>query len=367
MKASVLSVGVLIVWVLAVPARPAGREKAPGRPADAAATAARKARLRAELKRLPYRIVYESYRGKDWELFVMGADGSGCINLTRSPDVDEMYPHASPDGSKIAFVADEGKGRSKVRNVYYVRTDLLAAGAEGRPGGPDRKLVARNARHPCWSPDGKAVAYTPNEYPRFTYDSYATRYICIYDLATGRHRKHPNPYIHHLYALKWSPDGKWFLATVHGGMGYRYGDLAIEVEGNRVFQLKGVEGCRPDVRPDGKKLLWNLSDTVIAVADLDLTSTPPKVTNGRKLIRCSEDCEVYHGDWSPDGKYIAFAHGPKGPQYVGGVAKGWHIYVADASEANLCVRLTTDGVSNKEPDWLPAGGENRKPKGLGPR
>src|SRR5512146_3191148 len=75
------------------------------------------------LKEIPYRIIHETYRetnGKlNWELYTMNADGSDPVNLTNTPDVDEMYPHVTPDGTKICYVVDEGQGRSRVRSVYY--------------------------------------------------------------------------------------------------------------------------------------------------------------------------------------------------------------------------------------------------------
>ena len=81
------------------------------------------------LKEFPFRIVYETYRKTDgkenWELYLINADGSNPVNLTNTPDVDELYPHASADGGRICFVADEGIGRKKVRNVYYINIDRL--------------------------------------------------------------------------------------------------------------------------------------------------------------------------------------------------------------------------------------------------
>ncbi|MHC4229191.1 MAG: TolB family protein, partial [Planctomycetota bacterium] len=101
---------------------------------------------------IPFKILFETYRRTDgklnWELYQIDADGSNPINLTQSADLDEMYPHASPDGTKICFVADKGAGRRKLRNVYYMNID-----------GTERVEVARNARQPCWSPDGKSIAY----------------------------------------------------------------------------------------------------------------------------------------------------------------------------------------------------------------
>jgi len=79
------------------------------------------------LETIPFKIVYESRRKtadkENWELCLIDADGSNLINLTRTPDSDEMYPHASPDGSKICFVADEMAGEAKVRNVYFMNID----------------------------------------------------------------------------------------------------------------------------------------------------------------------------------------------------------------------------------------------------
>src|SRR5687768_8765146 len=97
-----------LVWLLAAPAEDpvlAGQE------------------LAAELKGVRHRVVCESNRDGNWELYAMNADGSNPVNLTVSGDVDELYPKVSPDGSKIAFCADEKKGDSKVRNLYVMNVD----------------------------------------------------------------------------------------------------------------------------------------------------------------------------------------------------------------------------------------------------
>src|SRR5438552_3490128 len=68
-----------------------------------------------ELRPYPHKIVYETNRDGNWELYLVNADGSNPVNLTRTPDVNELYPKPSPDGTRICFVADEGKGKDKVR------------------------------------------------------------------------------------------------------------------------------------------------------------------------------------------------------------------------------------------------------------
>ena len=101
------------------------------------------------------------------------------------------------------------------------------------------------------------------------------------------------------------------------------------------------------------------------MADLDLTGPQPKVVNARDVVTSKEPMEIYHVDWSPDGKYLAFSRGPKKkimgqiPELVGVRAEGWDICVADARATNRWMAVTTDGHSNKEPDWVPAAKEGR--------
>lgn len=305
--------------------------------------------LRERLRAYPHRIVCESFRDGNWELYLMNADGSNPLNLTGTPDVDELYPKVSPDGTKICFAADEGEGKNKKRSLYYMNTD-----------GSGRVAFADNGREPCWSADGSRIAYLPGELKRFTYSDHATKGLRIYDLRTGKTRNHPNKKIHHLYTLNWSPDGKWFVATVHGGMGFKHGIIALEADGDGVYDLK-LRGCRPDLSPDGKKIAWGHGDYAIGVADLDLSSKPPKATNIHHIVESEKPLETYHVDWSPDGRYVSFSYGPKFqgknlkglvPEFPGVEAPGWDTCVADTRQLNYWVKLTDDGKSNKEADWV---------------
>lgn len=304
--------------------------------------------LLQQLRTYHHKIVHETNRDGNWDLVLVNADGSNPVNLTRTPDVDELYPKASPDGTRICFAVDEGKGDAKVRNLYVMKVD-----------GTGRIKIAENSREPCWGSDGKSIAYLKGEFDRFTYSDFATKGIFIYDLATGQTREHPNRKIHHLYTLNWSPDGNWFVATVHGGMGFKHGILALEAAGDGVFDL-GLEGCRPDLTSDGKKLAWGHGDFAVGVVDLDLTGPKPRVSGHHNAVESKDPIETYHADWSPDGRYIAFSLGPKVkgrslkglPEFPGIEAPGWNLCVADASQKNRWVALTLDGKSCKEPDWV---------------
>lgn len=303
--------------------------------------------LADQLRHVAHKIVYETWQGNNWELFVASADGSQVVNLTNTPKINELYPHASPDGTKICFVRDEGEGAAKSRSVCYMNVD-----------GTGRTVVAVNARQPCWKWDSTAIAYLQGEGEQFSYRDYATKGIFIYDLASGRCTEHPNKKIHHLYNPCWSAGGQWFVATLHAGMGYRHAILAIAAHGSQVFDLK-IPGCRPDISPDGRKIAWGPSDWALRAGELDLAGPRPRVSNARDLVTSPKPMKVYHVDWSPDGKYVTYSRGPAkkrlglAPEIVGVKAEGWDIYVADPTKVNRFVRITADGRCNKEPDWIP--------------
>jgi Tol biopolymer transport system component len=300
------------------------------------------------LKDIPYKIVYETYvitQGvPNWELFMINADGSNPVNLTNTPYLDELYPHVSPDGRKICYIVDEGTNRrNKVRSVYYMNVD-----------GTNRVLVARNGRESCWGPDSRSIAYLKGEFDTYSTSEYATAGLVIYDTQTGTSRSHPNSNLEHLYAICWSPDGKWFLGVVKGNSQYSDAILAIEADDTKVYDLAkwGVKGCRPDFSSDGKMMTWGETDWDLCIAKIDFNEPEPKVMNIRKYAGCERNCKVYHVDFSPDCKYITFSYGPSsGGQNMGGFAPGWNICVTDIS--GKWVQITTDGNHDKEPDWVP--------------
>ncbi|MBI1831937.1 MAG: PD40 domain-containing protein, partial [Planctomycetes bacterium] len=301
--------------------------------------------LLAELKDYQHKIVYETNRDGNWELYLCNADGSNSVNLTKSKDVDELYPKPSPDGTKISFVADEGKGSDKVRNIYYMNSD-----------GSNRVKVAANGREPCWSPDGTQIAYMKGEFEKFTYSDFATKGLYIYDVKTKQTRQHVNTKLEHLYTLNWSADGKWFVATVHAGMGFRHNILAIQADGDKFYDLK-LSGCRPHLSADGKKVTWGHGDYCAGVADIDFSGPEPKASNIVDMVESKDPIETYHVTWSPDQKYLTFTKGPrfkgkslKGllPEFPGVEAPGWNVCVADAKKKNRWVAITRDGRSCKQ-------------------
>jgi len=295
-----------------------------------------------DLKEIPYRIVFESYRETDgienWELCLIDADGSDFTNLTNTPDINEMYPHASPDGSMICFVADEGEDpESRSRNVYYMNID-----------GTGRTKVAENAYQPCWSPDGKRIAYLPGEYSRYDPDMTANKGLEIYHLETKQVERNPNEDLIHMHCLCWSPGGDWFVSRfVNPGRNH-----AFQADGTTLVVLS-TGGCTPDISPDGERLAWNGTDNSLNIGTLDFDSSQSNVTDHKVIVACEYEYWVYHADWSPDGNYLVFGYGPSsGSNFVSRPAPGWNICICDLRTGKW-TQITTDGKDYKEPDWVP--------------
>ena len=295
-----------------------------------------------DLKSINYRLLYESYTNGNWDIFIIKADGSGKKNITETKNLHEMYPKVSPDGKKFACVIDKGEGRSRKRDLYMFDLD-----------GSGKKLISEHGRQHCWSPDGRYIAFVKSESTRrFSFESWSTKGLFIYDTVTGETRQHPNEKLEHLYNICWSPDGKYITATVLGGMGYRHTNIGIDVNGTRYFRLN-VIGCRPEFSPDGKMIGWGRSDREFKLAKINMSKRVPVPDRDQKsFLHVRKGYEVYHLDWSPDGKYLAFSFGPDGEQNVGGTAKGWNLCIAEVATGKWQM-ITFDGNQNKEPDWIP--------------
>ena len=98
------------------------------------------------LKNVSGKIVFQSDRDGDWEIYVMNADGSNVVQLTHNSAADE-YPVWSPDGKQIAFKSN----RDGNFEIYVMDAD-----------GTNQKRLTNhpsNDEDPAWSPDGKHIVF----------------------------------------------------------------------------------------------------------------------------------------------------------------------------------------------------------------
>ncbi|MEN6626545.1 MAG: hypothetical protein ABFD69_09990 [Candidatus Sumerlaeia bacterium] len=333
--------------------------------------------LKAKLKNYPYKIVYQTCRDKNFELFVMNADGSDPKNLTNTADRNEYYPQCSFDGKLIAYEADSPKGADGKTHsqIWLMNAD-----------GSNQHMIADNAQQPAWSHDNKTIVYMREEGGKMVA-------MMLYDVAGNVARPHPNKSITWAMNLSFTGDDKWITAVVAGHfvgtdpsgkpVTFNVGQsiLAFETNGQGIIDLihqsrdlptdptsgQNIMGCRPDVSTDGKKITWAVEEKFvrmwIATADLTTENGVPRADNWTWIVTApmnkKPSWELYHPDWSPDDKFIAFAKGVRGSLMATArfmpraAAPTWNIAICDPTEQGPYVEITTDGQSNKEPDWLP--------------
>ena len=263
----------------------------------------------------PSRIAFMSDQDDDWELYVMDADGSNPVRLTRSTGRDAQ-PSWSPDGSRIAFRSD----RDGNPEIYVMDADGANQVRLTRSEGIDID--------PTWSPDGSRIA--------FSSDRDGSREIYVMD-ADGSNpvRLTRSPSLDD--SPDWSPDGSRIV--FRSDRGGESGIYVMEADGSDVVRLTtaGAVAGSPNWSPDGTRIAFSSSqdgDSDVYVMEAD----------GSGVVRLTTSASSDGSPtWSPDGSRIAFVSGRDGD---------WDIYLMDADGAHVTL-LTTSAAGEFSPAWSP--------------
>ena len=158
------------------------------------------------------RVVFESSRDGNYEIYVMGADGSAPTNITQH-DAQDYSPAWSPDGQQIAFVSN----RNGDRELYIMNAD--GTGVEQLTFEP-----GNGAGGPAWSPDGSSIAFvSAGEIFAIELASGDVRLLSNSDLSVG--------------SPAWSPDGAW-IAYIEVDAQHEFSHVwVMAADGNEARQL----------------------------------------------------------------------------------------------------------------------------------
>jgi Tol biopolymer transport system component len=174
------------------------------------------------------RLVFQSNRDDNWELYTMRGDGSGLRRLT-DDDADDGEPRWSPDAKRIAFVRDG--------DLYVMRAN-----------GDRARKVAENAHWPAWSPDGRLSSESGlGRYPAWSPRGDVLALECLIDdrwhiCLRGRSGSQAvlTPGDANEFAPAWSPDGtRIAFISDRDGNDQLY---VVRVDGSGLIRLTSGQG-----------------------------------------------------------------------------------------------------------------------------
>ena len=204
-------------------------------------------------------------------IVVINSDGSAPQSLKSPPNAN--WPAWSPDGKKIAFIADLGQ--------------LFVMDADGRNLERLRWNMPLRAR-PAWHPNGTKIVFTKfDEITVLDIETKAETRVLFHGWDNG------------FRDAVWSPDGKQIAFTIRHD---RQNDIyVIDVNGGKLRRLtdNDFNEAAPAWSPDGHRIAFYSNRGGRGICLMD-------AANGRNFRRISDDGETYPS-WSPTGTHIAFS------------------------------------------------------------
>jgi Tol biopolymer transport system component len=175
---------------------------------------------------------------------VRSADGFHIVTWFDSPMV-------SPDGKRVAVVADDGHGYSDLV-LYDVQTEKQ----------PVPLSLGSNLADPAWSPDGKMIAVT-------SYTVGAPRLMLV--PADGRASIPVTTPDGEAYRPSYSPDGAWLVYTLRHDNRNDLHAVQIGTANKDVALTSDGQSWNGVFSPDGKQLAFlRETDGVIDLYSMDL-------------------------------------------------------------------------------------------------
>jgi Tol biopolymer transport system component len=225
------------------------------------------------------------------EIFVVGVDGRGRQNLTRTAAA-EFEIALSPDGRRIAYVRSEGirGGQIWVMNV------------DG--SGQRRLTTGDNYEHaPAWSPDGHKLVYTVSDLGGCLPGGYRCAVTDAWTInADGSEQR---KVLDSAREPRWSPDGRRLLFQRHFELDVGTSGLYVaSSDGTAVTLLVPTVLWSPGFvppawAPGGRKIVYgeNFGPQYV----LRLSTVTADGRHRRTLT------SGWAPSWAPDGSRIAFA------------------------------------------------------------
>lgn len=175
----------------------------------------------------------------DINIYTIPVQGGEPTQLTISGY--DRYPCWSPDGKSIAYISpDEGEEDKDISNIYVIP----AEGGEAKQITYESDKVFWSGSYIDWSPDGKLIAYFSNDGTINVIPAGGGEPKVVVKIEDAN--KHSD--------LIWSPDGKKIAYTSKGSI------WVVSSDGGQPVEVKtGLDSkvTRVAWSPDGKKIAFN--------------------------------------------------------------------------------------------------------------
>ena len=255
--------------------------------------------------------------GEKGDIYVAEADGSGAVDITNTPTVDETQPVFSPDGTRLVF-------RIPGNGLWLINVD----------GSGLTQLTSGKAdQHPDWSPGGTAIVFSRC----CDSDQFDSELFIVNADGSNPHRILDNTTVRDDFP-SWSPDGQWIVFTADP-----VGVFLIHPDGTGVRSLMSESNGRIDFdwSPGGQTTVL-AEYTTPSRTDADIYgmkafgTTTTQITSGPDVDR--------QPAWTPDTTKIAFTRtGTEGMSAI---------YLMNPNGTGIApLTSTTDELSESDPTW----------------
>lgn len=271
------------------------------------------------------RLVYQSYRDGNWEIYIMDGSVYNERRLTAHPAAD-IHPRLSPDANRVVFASK----RTGNYEIYVMNIN--------GSGLTQLTFNSKDDGNPAWSPDGTKIAFEAYR------DGQAEIYVMNAD---GSNQTRLTANAAYDGEPTWSPDGKRIAFTSkRTGLSRIW---IMQADGSGLTQLPvGWYGSSPSWSPSGAKIAYTGDpdgDGWFEACQADLDGS-----NSYCVYNPSGQTDAWVRGWSPDGEYIVFTTISFIYYYGNWYWTEAFIEIAPVEWPNPPIRLSRSGV-DWNPDW----------------
>jgi len=228
------------------------------------------------------KLVFQSYRDDNWEIYLANGDGSNQTRLTNH-GASDIQPRLNRGCTRIVFASN----RTGSYEIFTMNTD----------GSGLRQLTANSTDdgHPSWSPDGTKIAFQAYR------DGQAEIYVMNADGSGQTRLTWDGAYDGE---PAWSPSGTRIAFTSRRSGGYTI--WVMNADGNGQTQLSTQPYSEnPAWSPDGTQIAYDSDSDGDGWQDLCLMNADGS-NQGRVYDPGEYQTDAWARSWSPDGQYVAF-------------------------------------------------------------